>query len=154
GDEDDPITKTSTGATVDKVSSPLSLYAVKQEHFKNFMKALSDYPWIAQNIKNVILIPDMFFDDTALENVTTTFGFSNLMVVKTNTNANTIELDNEFRKIHITTNHLYSLFDLDPISDKPLLSNNYHTFELHAYDGQALSIDLGPLNTSTGFQLN
>ena len=154
GDEDDPITKTSTGATVDKVSSPLSLYAVKQEHFKNFMQALSDYPWIAQNIKNVILIPDIFFDDTALENVTTKFGFSNLMVVKNNTISNTSELDNELRKIDITTNQLYSLFDLDPNNDKHLLRNNYNTFELYAYDGQALSIDLGQINTSTGFQLN
>ena len=153
GDEDDPITKTSTGATVDKVSSPLSLYAVKQEHFKNFMKALSDYPWIAQNIKNVILIPDMFFDDTALESVETKFGFSNLMVVKDNTISNTSELDNELKKIDITTNQLYSLFDLDPINDKHLLRNNYQTFELYAYDGQALSIDLGQINTSTGFQL-
>ena len=153
GDEDNPITKTSTGATVDKVSSPLSLYAVKQEHFKNFMQALSDYPWIAQNIKNVILIPDMFFDDTALETVTTTFGFSNLMVVKDNTISNTSELDNELKKIDITTNQLYSLFDLDPINDKHLLRNNYQTFELYAYDGQALSIDLGQLNTTTGFQL-
>ena len=153
GDEDDPITKASTGATVDKVSSPLSLYAVKQEHFKNFMQALSDYPWIAQNIKNVILIPDMFFDDTALENVTTSFGFSNLMVVKDNTISNTSELDKELQKIDIPTNQLYSLFDLDPINDKHLLRNNYHTFELYAYDGQALSIDLGQLNTTTGFQL-
>ena len=153
GDEDDPITKTSTGATVDKVSSPLSLYAVKQEHFKNFMQALSDYPWIAQNIKNVILIPDIFFDDTALENVTTKFGFSNLMVVKNNTISNTSELDTELQKIDISTNQLYSLFDLDPINDKHLLRNNYHTFELYAYDGQALSIDLGQLNTNTGFQL-
>ena len=154
GDEDNPITKTSTGATVDKVSSPLSLYAVKQEHFKNFMQALSDYPWIAQNIKNVILIPDMFFDDTALENVTTTFGFSNLMVVKDNTISNTSELDTALRKIDISTNQLYSLYDLDPNNDKHLLRNNYHTFELYAYDGQALTIDLGQLNTSTGFQLN
>ena len=154
GDEDDPITKTSTGATVDKVSSPLSLYAVKQEHFKNFMQALSDYPWIAQNIKNVILLPDIFFDDTALENVTTKFGFSNLMVVKNNTISNTSELDNELHKIDISTNQLYSLFDLDPINDKHLLRNNYHTFELYAYDGQALSIDLGQINTATGFQLN
>ena len=153
GDEDNPITKTSTGATVDKVSSPLSLYAVKQEHFKNFMQALSDYPWIAQNIKNVILIPDMFFDDTALQNVTTKFGFSNLMVVKDNTISNTSELDNELKKIDITTNQLYSLFDLDPINDRHLLRNNYNTFELYAYDGQALSIDLGQLNTNTGFQL-
>ena len=153
GDEDDPITKTSTGATVDKVSSPLSLYAVKQEHFKNFMQALSDYPWIAQNIKNVILIPDMFFDDTALEKVTTKFGFSNLMVVKDNTISNTSELDSALRKMDITTNQLYSLFDLDPNNDKHLLRNNYNTFELYAYDGQALSIDLGQLNTSTGFQL-
>ena len=153
GDEDDPITKTSTGATVDKVSSPLSLYAVKQEHFKNFMQALSDYPWIAQNIKNVILIPDIFFDDTALEKVTTKFGFSNLMVVKDNTISNTSELDNELRKIDITTNQLYNLFDLDSNHDKHLLRNNYNTFELYAYDGQALSIDLGQLNTSTGFQL-
>ena len=153
GDEDNPITKTSTGATVDKVSSPLSLYAVKQEHFKNFMQALSDYPWIAQNIKNVILIPDMFFDDTALQNVTTKFGFSNLMVVKNNTISNTSELDMELNKIDITTNQLYSLFDLDPINDKHLLRNNYNTFELYAYDGQSLSIDLGQLNTTTGFQL-
>ena len=153
GDEDDPITKTSTGATVDKVSSPLSLYAVKQEHFKNFMQALSDFPWIAQNIKNVILIPDIFFDDNALENVTTKFGFSNLMVVKNNTISNTSELDNELRKIDITTNQLYSLFDLNPNNDKHLLRNNYNTFELYAYDGQALSIDLGQLNTTTGFKL-
>ena len=153
GDEDNPITKTSTGATVDKVSSPLSLYAVKQEHFKNFMQALSDYPWIAQNIKNVILMPDIFFDDTALENVTTEFGFSNLMVVKDNTISNTSELDTELHKIDITTNQLYSLFDLDPINDKHLLRNNYQTFELYAYDGQALSIDLGQINTTTGFQL-
>ena len=153
GDEDNPITKTSTGATVDKVSSPLSLYAVKQEHFKNFMQALSDYPWIAQNIKNVILIPDIFFDDTALEKVTTKFGFSNLMVVKNNTISNTSELDTELQKIDISTNQLYSLFDLDPINDKHLLRNNYNTFELYAYDGQALSIDLGQINTATGFQL-
>ena len=43
---------------------------------------------------------------TALENVTTKFGFSNLMVVKNNTISNTSELDTELQKINIINSKL------------------------------------------------
>lgn len=59
GNEDAPKMKTATGERFDGISTPLNLYVVDGAVIKDVMRALSKYPWIAQNIKNVIKVPSL-----------------------------------------------------------------------------------------------
>src|SRR5699024_12518169 len=61
--EDNPTIKTSSGRVFDKITSPLNLYAFDIEDFQKLMNALSKYPWISQNIKNMSLIPKIFMEN-------------------------------------------------------------------------------------------
>ena len=153
GDENKPNIKTSTGSTVDMVSSPLDIYIVEQNHFKDFMTRLSAYPWIAQNIKEIILMPKDFIDTTEIESVETKFGFNNLKKLKNGTMSQTKEINATLKSISKTMTELYNMFWLDPINDQHLLRSGYYTLELYTFDGQNLNIDLGQLNPDTGFNL-
>lgn len=57
GTQDKPEQHLSEGATFDRITSPVNLYLVQYTHFNEFMKSISDYPWIGQNISNVIMVP-------------------------------------------------------------------------------------------------
>jgi len=63
GTVDDPKMKTSSGKKFDHITSPLNLYACDIDDFTKLMNKLSPFPWIAQNIKSLRLIPRMFMDN-------------------------------------------------------------------------------------------
>ena len=62
GNADDPNMRTSYGKRFDGITSPLNLYACDLDDFNKLMQALSNYPWISQNIKSMSLIPRIFMD--------------------------------------------------------------------------------------------
>ena len=153
GDEDNPNMKTSFGRKFDKITSPLNLYVCDVDDFNKLMLALSKYPWISQNIKNMSLIPKVFmeenltpvtFKDTdTLKNVDYLYQLSG-----TKTNKTSILL--ELIDVSYKPEDLYKLFGFDPVQDQHLLRNEYTTTELYNYSGGQLLVDNGQLNLDSG----
>ena len=153
GDEDNPNMKTSYGRKFDKITSPLNLYVCDVDDFNKLMLALSKYPWISQNIKNMSLIPKVFmeenltpvtFKDTdTLKNVDYLYQLSG-----TKTNKTSILL--ELIDVSYKPEDLYKLFGFDPVQDQHLLRNEYTTTELYNYSGGQLLVDNGQLNLDSG----
>src|SRR5699024_4736602 len=69
GDENNPKIETSEGLTYDNISSPVNLYHCKQSDFRNLMKGLAPFPWIAQNISSIIMLPSIFVNQDNLEQI-------------------------------------------------------------------------------------
>ena len=153
GSQDDPQMRTSKGKKFDKVTSPLNLYACDIDDFNELMDELSDYPWIAQNIKSMSLIPRLFMDDN-LRKINFASGDSlsgvdylhDVVGLKTNKNS----LMNELKDVSYNINEAMQMFGLDPIQDKHLFRNEYTTSEVYNYSGGQLFIDNGQLNEDAG----
>ena len=153
GTQDDPQMRTSKGKKFDKVTSPLNLYACDIDDFNELMDELSDYPWIAQNIKSMSLIPRLFMDDN-LRKINFLSGDSlsgvdylhDVVGLKTNKNS----LMNELKDVSYNINEAMQMFGLDPIQDKHLFRNEYTTSEVYNYSGGQLFIDNGQLNEDAG----
>lgn len=60
GNEDNPKMKSATGERFDGITTPMNMYVCDGALIKDLMKTLSDYPWIAQNIKSVTKVPSLF----------------------------------------------------------------------------------------------
>lgn len=153
GTVDDPIMKTSFGKRFDGVTSPLNLYACDLDDFNRLMFALTDYPWISQNIKNMNLIPRVFME----ENLTVinfdsedTLSSVDYLYNISGTKTNKQPLITELIDVSYSMNSLYQLFGLDPVQDQHLLRNEYTTTELYNYSGGQLFIDNGQLNLDIG----
>ena len=155
GSEDNPKIKTSSGRVFDSITSPLNLYACDIEDFQKLMNALSKYPWISQNIKNMSLLPKMF-----MENNLKIITFSSKDTLKdvdylyrvSGVNTSKQALSNELRDKSYSMKETYELFGLDPIQDRHLLRNEYTTTELYNYSGGQLFIDNGQLNELRGLR--
>ena len=155
GSEDNPKIKTSSGRVFDKITSPLNLYACDIEDFQKLMNALSKYPWISQNIKNMSLLPKMF-----MENNLKIITFSSKDTLKdvdylyrvSGVNTSKQALSKELRDKSYSMEETYKLFGLDPIQDRHLLRNEYTTTELYNYSGGQLFIDNGQLNELRGLR--
>ena len=153
GTEDDPKMRTSKGKKFDKVTSPLNLYACDIDDFNKLMDELSDYPWIAQNIKSMSLIPRLFMDDN-LRKISFSSGDSlsgvnylhDVVGLKTNKKS----LMDELKDVSYNINEAMKMFGLDPIQDKHLFRNEYTTSEVYNYSGGQLFIDNGQLNEDAG----
>ena len=155
GSEDNPKIKTSSGRVFDSITSPLNLYACDIEDFQKLMNALSKYPWISQNIKNMSLLPKMF-----MENNLKIITFSSKDTLKdvdylyrvSGVNTSKKTLSNELKNKSYSMEETYKLFGLDPIQDRHLLRNEYTTTELYNYSGGQLFIDNGQLNELRGLR--
>src|SRR5699024_9747579 len=155
GSEDNTKIKTSSGRVFDKITSPLNLYACDIEDFQKLMNALSKYPWISQNIKNMSLIPKIF-----MENNLKIIKFSSKDTLKdvdylyrvSGVNTSKSSLSKELRDKSYSMEETYELFGLDPIQDRHLLRNEYTTTELYNYSGGQLFIDNGQLNDLRGLR--
>ena len=155
GTEDNPKIKTSSGRVFDSITSPLNLYACDIEDFQKLMNALSKYPWISQNIKNMSLLPKIF-----MENNLKIIKFSSKDTLKdvnylyrvSGVNTSKQALSKELRDKSYSMEETYKLFGLDPIQDQHLLRNEYTTTELYNYSGGQLFIDNGQLNELRGLR--
>lgn len=69
GSEDKPKMQTAIGGTYDGITSAISLYLVSSSDLDTLLTALSEYPWITQNFKTIVKVPQMFFDLSQLNSV-------------------------------------------------------------------------------------
>lgn len=155
GDVDKPQMKTASGKKFDKITSPLNLYACDIDDFNSLMKVLSKFPWIAQNIRNMSLIPRIFmqnnlslisFDSSdSLSDVTYLYEISGSSTYKDT-------LNTELESKSYDPAQIMNLFGLDVRDDKHLLRNEYTTTELYNYSGSSLFIDNGQLNRQEGLK--
>lgn len=153
GTVDDPKIKTSSGKKFDHITSPLNLYACDIDDFTKLMNKLSPFPWIAQNIKSLRLIPRMFMDNN-LTRITFSSKESlsgvNYLYTVSGVNTRKQTLTNQLKNVSYNMTETLKLFRLDPIDDQHLLRNEYTTSEIYNYSGGQLFIDNGQLNNPRG----
>jgi len=149
GSVDKPKMKTASGKQFDYVTSPLNLYACDMDNFNNLMDKLSDYPWIAQNIKSMSLLPKIFMEDNLtimdFSSEDSLSGVDYLYKI-TGTRTNKTTLNTELEKISKNFTELYNMFELDARDERHLLRNEYTTTELYNYSGSQFFVDNGLLN--------
>lgn len=74
GTKNAPNIDSSTGGFYENMPSALKFYLFKEDsQFTGFTYQISNYPWIAQNIQYITVIPKEFLPDTAMTKVTMTF---------------------------------------------------------------------------------
>lgn len=152
GTVDDPKIETSEGLTYDKLSSPVNLYHVKQDHFQTLMKLLAPYPWITQNFRSINMIPSIFINDDALEPANLNeISFNFLSKFKNNGSSNKRDFENDIQYWNNDMEQLYARYGLKE-NEKHLLRNEYATTEIYTWDGQQLLVDMGLLNEDTGIE--
>lgn len=152
GTENKPKMKSSIGGTYDKITSPLSLYVVEYTNFNNFTQRLSKFPWIAQNLKRVLLIPKDFIDEKDLESVINGFDFPYLKRLKNNNNSKISDkLKKGLEELSISYNELLKLCNLKE-NEQHLLRNNYISCECYNFNGSVLNPDLSDIDISKGLK--
>lgn len=151
GNVDNPLVETSEGGTFDNITSPVNLYAVEHDKFRELMNKLSKFPWITQNFKHILMIPSDFLNNTAFNDVVTqSITFTGLK--KLRDNGKSIKFDN-VDNMNFSMEDLYNIFELEE-DEKHLLRNEYTTSELYTFNGQQLAIDNGKLNPNTGLKIS
>lgn len=155
GTEDDPHLETSDGGTFDGISSPATLYLLEREYFKEFMEQLSKFPWIAQNLKSLLLIPTDYFDGGDLVRAQpVSFDFRHLYRLIDGHQSSVSKIREETEAVGFEPNDFHKLFRLDPDEEPHLLRSEYATAELLDFNGQQVGIDLGQVDRDTGFHIN
>lgn len=70
GTENNPKLHTGQGNIHDEITSPVNIYVVKSiDNFQKVISKLSDYPWIAQNINSIAIVPAFMVDEKDLHQV-------------------------------------------------------------------------------------
>lgn len=149
GTEENPTLKTSTGQTYDRIVSPVDLYCVSsQSDFSNLMKVLSDYPWIAQNIGNVAIVPAEAVDESDLSMITDAKNdkINNAGIYRFKNNGKTASF--ELKSLRFEKSQLNTLFGFDANIPEWALREEYSNIELDSWDGQTLSLAPNFLPTS------
>ncbi|BDU78951.1 phage tail protein [Tetragenococcus phage phiYA5_2] len=146
GDEDDPKMATSSGTVYDNIPSPLNIYIVSLDDFPKFMRSLSNYPWIAQNINKNFVLPKDIVTDRYFNKVNTK-GDNPPTVYQITGKGKSFDVTID--SMELDFDKLCNIFDLDPETEGHLLRNEYTTTELYSYDGQRIMIDNGLINRDT-----
>ena len=150
GDIDAPKLKTSSGSVYDKVTSPVNLYYIKMNDANSLFDELSDYPWIEQNIKSIIIIPDKFIDSEDLSSVSGKSISTNTLKKFKNSKLNNLSsLDTT--QIEITQDFLKNFFQtkygFDIISNEPHLYNSNY-FNIYVTNWGGAQVQIKPQNLS------
>nr|DAM41231.1 MAG TPA: Major tail protein [Caudoviricetes sp.] len=154
GNENKPRMKSSKGGTFDNITSPLSLYVVDYENFNSFTEKLSIYPWIAQNLKRVLLIPKDFINKDDLEPVINGFDYPYLFRLKNNKKSSlSKEFKNKLDRLSFNYSELLKTTGLKE-DEQHLLRNNYISAECYNFNGGELIPDLSDLDTEKGLKFN
>lgn len=149
GTKDKPVMSTSSGSTVDNITSPANLYVCEQNKFQTLMDKLAEYPWITQNISRVLLIPTNFIKADILTNAKLSIeGFNDLKTFVKNSHTFTVPIDD----LTYTLDELAAIYDIDLDKEKHLLRSEYTTSEFYSWDGQQLVLDNAFL-PDTGLQV-
>lgn len=84
GSVDEPKMSASKGGIYDYITSPVDIYCAYLDKAYKIFEKLSKYPWIAQNISNINIIPKEFIDLDDLEEVQSKHGLTGLKRFKNN----------------------------------------------------------------------
>lgn len=144
-----PNIKLSKGVKYDKIVSPVGLYAIDLEHFKSFSAALTDFAWIGQNIKSVMLIPKDLIDTGDLESCK--FNGKTDAYLKKFVNGK-VSANKDISDINWSPETIMGYLGY-PVEEKHLLRNEYGTLEVYNWVGESLDLDLGFL-PSTGLKFH
>lgn len=141
GSEDNPKLKTSTGQTYDGIVSPVDLYCCKsQDDFTSLMKYLKDYPWIAQNINNVAIIPADVVDENDLQKVSGAsmggINSANLYQFKNKGKTRSFVMNG----VSVPKSRFNEFFGFDDGIPEFMLREEYCNIELDAWNGQQISL--------------
>lgn len=147
-DGNKPILTTSRGNTFDKITSPLDIYVCRQQEFYDLMGYLKNYPWVSENIKEVLLIPGNFIKQNTLTPVTLkNVSFNGLYTFIYN--STTSEFSENIPQLSVTNDQMYTIHGLNREQEGHLLRNEYTTIEYYSYDGQSLYLDPGQFDKGT-----
>lgn len=141
GTEQNPSLKTSTGQEYDRIVSPVDLYLVKsQSDFTNLMKKLQDYPWIAQNISNVAIIPGEAVDNKDLSMITDAEQdfVNNAGIYRFKNQGKTSSF--ELESLHIAKSQFNTMFKFDQDTPEWALREEYSNIELDSWNGQTITL--------------
>lgn len=141
GTEQNPTLKTSTGQEYDRIVSPVDLYLVKsQSDFTNLMKKLQDYPWIAQNISNVAIIPGEAVDNDDLSIITGAEQdfVNNAGIYKFKNQGKTASF--ELESLRVPKSEFNSKFKFDDNVPEWALREEYSNIELDTWNGQTITL--------------
>lgn len=141
GDSDNPKLKTSTGQTYDGIVSPVDLYLVKsQDDFTKLMDYLKDFPWIAQNINNVAIIPAEIVDEKDLQKISNAkqsgINSANVYTFKNKGKTNSVTMNS----ISVPKENFRNYFNIDDGVPEWAMREEYTNIELDSWDGQQVSL--------------
>lgn len=145
-----PEVHTANGITYDKLTGQTNIYACAYSVFPDVMKELQDYPWVAQSISNIVLIPNSFFDATDLK-VTQLNGKSQDNLKKLTASGGTSE-NKQIQELATSITELGTILDIDMEEEPHLLRSEYCTIEVYSYDGQQILVDAGKIDTLNGLK--
>lgn len=148
GTKKEPNLETSKGLTYDFITSPVNLYIMTNGDFNNFMDSMSKYPWITQNFQKIQMIPEKFINSADLVDVSTDEDIKGLMTLKSGSTSNQWTLDN----LSLSFNQLQSYLGVTEDELQHLVRNEYVTVELYTWNGDAMLIDAGKIQKSTGLE--
>lgn len=148
GTKKEPNLETSKGLTYDFITSPVNLYIMTNGDFNNFMDSMSKYPWITQNFQKIQMIPEKFINSNDLVDVSTDEDITGLMTLKSGSTSNQWTLNN----LSLSFNQLQSYLGVTEDELQHLVRNEYVTVELYSWNGDAMLIDAGKIQKSTGLK--
>ena len=161
GSVNNPKIKSSSGSTVDGITSPKDLYYTSREDFPKVMGYLSIFPWIVQNITKATMIPAEFFEGRIVRDRVAINGYEEakaLGLYRLGDKIAQSEFNAVLEKVHEKFNRnaleLFEMYGLDPKQDAHLLRNEYGTVEIYTYKGESLFLDLGKLDIKSGLGLS
>lgn len=138
------------GGMQDNIVSPVGLYTLKAEDFREFTRLMSDYPWIGQNISDITLVPNEMINQESLEKVKlndkeTSFDFYRF---KSGFHSKKVDLSS----LSMTKNQVLSALGI-PENEEHLLRSGYFTCENYNWNGESLLVDLADMPDS-GIKFN
>lgn len=151
GDINSPKLSASTGGVIDNIYSPLSVYCVPVKSFTTFTTRLSQYAWIAQHIKKIVILPSLFINENDLIKVETKFGFNDLYKLK-DTNYKNDELKEKLKTFSISYDELIKILNVK--ENLHLLRNEYFTVEVYNYNGENMTIDISDVEPKKGISFD
>lgn len=141
GTEDDPKLTTSSGQTHDGITSPVDLYiCTTQQDFTDMMNSLKNYPWISQNINNIVLVPADVVDQSDISEITNAkndFINQHVKRFRNNTETQTVPMD----ALDVKRSEFNSKFGFSSNTPRFLMREAYAQMELTNWSGQTIYVD-------------
>lgn len=145
GTEDRPNNVMASGTTFDSLTSPVNLYATSYATFNSVMAEISKAPWIAQNITQVMMIPDELMKSAQLV-ASKLNGKDNANLKKLKANGHSEDGAVSFK---YTIDEMLSACGI-ATDELHLFRSEYVTIEGYDYAGQSLTFNPAFLDSANG----